>query len=306
MRSFFLTKVGLAGDEANMTGNPVVINLNNLDVQDVATRKLDFSICEFSDQRDERLIKLAYVRSTKEDRYSPSHRHNFDQVRYVLAGEIEYGPLKCGAGDCIYFPEGVFYGPTRVKTDRAENYTIQSQGPSWAHLLTRAEAKKTTAEIAKEGVLDREKGIVRWPDGKNQDSYEAMWEMLTQEKLVYPLARFNGPCLLRSEQFRWVSWNHGEKASAKHLAIFNECGPAVKLIKVNGGGKLFGGTNSYHRLALILSGKMKEKDMPIAAGSAMYSAPLTDNPELICEAEATLLLVHFQAKDGPPIDSSAL
>ena len=37
----------------------------------------------------------------------------------------------------------------------------------------------------------------------------------------------------------------------------------------------------------------------------MYSAPLTDYPELICEAEATLLLVHFQAKDGPPIDSSA-
>ena len=93
-----------------MTANPVLINLNSLNVQDVATRKLEFSICEFSDERTERLIKLAYVRSTKEDRYSPTHRHNFDQVRYVVSGEIEYGSLKCGPGDCIYFPEGVFYG----------------------------------------------------------------------------------------------------------------------------------------------------------------------------------------------------
>ena len=287
-----------------MTANPVVININNLDVQDVATRKLDFSICEFSDQRDERLIKLAYVRSTKEDRYSPTHRHNFDQVRYILSGEIEYGPLKCRPGDCVYFPEGSFYGPTRITTDRAENYTIQSQGPSWARILSRAEAKKTTEDIATKGVLDREKGIVHWPDGKNQDSYEAMWEMLTKEKLVYPLARFNGPCLMRSEQFQWVSWSRGEKVFAKHLGVFNECGPAVKQIKVESGGKLFGDTTDYHRVALVLSGKMKDKDSIVAAGSAMYSAPLTDYPELSCEAEATLLLVHLQAKNGPPIDSS--
>jgi hypothetical protein len=288
-----------------MTANPVVINLNNLDVQDVATRKLDFSICEFSDQRDERLIKLAYVRSTKEDRYSPTHRHNFDQVRYIVSGEIEYGPLKCSPGDFVYFPEGVFYGPTRVKTDRAENYTIQSQGPSWARLLTRAEAKEATAGIANKGMLDREKGIVHWLDGKNQDSYEAMWELLTEQKLVYPSPRFHGPCLLRSEQFKWVSWDRGEGAYCKHLAVFNECGPAVKLIKVETGGKLFGARTNYHRLALLVSGKMKGKDTPIAAGSAMYSAPSTEYPELTSEGEAILLLVHLQAKIGPPIDSSA-
>ena len=155
-------------------------------------------------------------------------------------------------------------------------------------------------------MLDREKGIVRWPDGKNQDSYEAMWEMLNQEKLVYPIARFNGPCLLRSEQFRWVQLTRGEKAYAKHLAIFNESGPAVKLIKVDAGGNLFRDTSNSHRIALVVSGKMKDQDTSVAAGSAMYSAPLTDYPELSCEREATLLLVHFQAKDGPAIGSSAL
>ena len=132
-----------------------------------------------------------------------------------------------------------------------------------------------------------------------------MWELMAHEKLIYPVARFNGPCLIRSETFRWVNWNHGEKACAKHLAVFNECGPAVKLIKVETGGKIFGDTSNYHRVALVLSGRMKEKDTPIAAGSAMYSAPSTEYPNLNCESEATLLVVHFQAKDGPPIDSSA-
>lgn len=286
-----------------MSSNPVLINLSHLDVQDVETRKLDFSICEFSADADDRLIKLAYVRSTREDRYSPLHRHNFDQVRYIFSGEIEYGPLKCGPGDCVYFPEGVFYGPTRVNTDKAENYTLQSQGPSWAYLLNRAEAKKTAAELTKEAVLDREQGVIRWPSGKAQDSYEAMWEKLTNRKLVYPPARFSGPCLLRSAQFTWVNWNRGEKAYAKHLALFNECGPAIKLIRVEPGGKLFGGSTNCHRTALVLSGSFRNKDNAMTRGAAIYSGPLTDYPEMICEAEATLLLVYLQAKNGPPIDS---
>jgi hypothetical protein len=286
-----------------MSSSPMLVNLNDLDVQDVETRKLDFSICEFSDDADDRLIKLAYVRSTKEDRYSPLHRHNFDQVRYIFSGEIEYGPLKCGPGDCVYFPEGVFYGPTQVKTDKAENYTIQSQGPSWAYLLSRAEAKKTAAELTREAVLDRGQGIIRWPSGKTQDSYEAMWEKLTNKKMVYPPARFNGPCLLRSEQFPWVNWNRGQKAYAKHLALFNECGPGIKVIKVETGGKLFRGSTNCHRIALVLCGSIRNKDNIMTAGGAIYSGPLTNYPEMTCEIETTLLLVYLQARNGPPIDS---
>jgi hypothetical protein len=286
-----------------MSTSPILVNLNNLDVQDVETRKLDFSICEFSDKADDRLIKLAYVRSTREDRYSPLHRHNFDQVRYIFSGKIEYGPLKCGPGDCVYFPEGVFYGPTEVKTDKAENYTIQSQGPSWAYLLSRAEAKKVAAELTREAVLDREQGVIHWPSAKTQDSYEAMWEKLTDQRLVYPLARFNGPCLLRSEQFPWVNWNRGQKAYAKHLALFNECGPGIKLIKVETGGTLFSGSTNCHRIALVFSGSIRAKDNIMTAGGAIYSGPFTDYPEMTCDAEATLLLVYLQARNGPPIDS---
>jgi mannose-6-phosphate isomerase-like protein (cupin superfamily) len=264
---------------------------------------LDFSICEFSSGSDERLIKLAYVRSSREDRYSPIHRHNFDQVRYVVSGEIEYGPLKCRPGDCVYFPEGVFYGPTRVLSEKAENYTVQSQGPSRAYLLSRAEAKKAAAEISQEAQLDRDRGVVRWSNGKTQDSYEAMWEKVTGDKIVYPSARYNGPCLIRSEEFSWNDWNRGEGTSIKHLALFNECGPAIKILRIETGGKLFAGRTNCHRIALVLSGSIAENGTRLSEGAALYSPPHAEYPEIACAAEATLLFVYLQDLNGPTVDS---
>jgi len=285
-----------------MSSHAVIANLHNLDVQDVATRKLDFSLCEFFSETDERLIKLAYVRSTREDRYSPSHRHNFDQVRYVVSGEIEYGPLKCRPGDCIYFPEGVFYGPTRVRSEKAENYTIQSQGPSWAYLLSRAEAKKAATDLSAEADLDRDRGIVRWSDGRTQDSYEAMWEKVTGNEIIYPSARYNGPCLIRSEEFSWVNWKRGERADIKHLATFNECGPAIKIARIQTGGRLFAGTTNCHRIALVLSGTIAENDTRVSEGGALYAPPETQYPELTCASDATLLLVYLRDREGPTPD----
>ena len=50
--------------------------------------------------------------SRSKARFSPRHRHNFEQYRYQLAGAANYsatGTLK--AGMLGYFPEGVHYGP---------------------------------------------------------------------------------------------------------------------------------------------------------------------------------------------------
>src|SRR5271168_1317022 len=43
--------------------------------------------------------------------HSPRHRHNFDQVRFILEGEVTYDRKNYGAGWLGYFPEGVPYGP---------------------------------------------------------------------------------------------------------------------------------------------------------------------------------------------------
>lgn len=51
----------------------------------------------------------------------PIHSHDFDEMFFVLRGEVEMGGKAYPEGSCIYIPKGVPYGPTRA--------------PKGAHLL---------------------------------------------------------------------------------------------------------------------------------------------------------------------------
>src|SRR2546427_13294294 len=43
---------------------------------------------------------------------SPRHRHNFDQLRFSVAGTTNIGVKRnLEEGDVAYFPEGTYYGP---------------------------------------------------------------------------------------------------------------------------------------------------------------------------------------------------
>lgn len=44
----------------------------------------------------------------------PVHSHPFNEMFYVLDGEIEMGDTVYKAGSCIFIPQGVEYGPTRA------------------------------------------------------------------------------------------------------------------------------------------------------------------------------------------------
>jgi mannose-6-phosphate isomerase-like protein (cupin superfamily) len=42
------------------------------------------------------------------------HSHPYDEMWYVLEGEVEFGDTTYGVGSCIYIPKNVPYGPTRA------------------------------------------------------------------------------------------------------------------------------------------------------------------------------------------------
>ena len=44
----------------------------------------------------------------------PVHSHSFNEMFYVLEGEVEMGDATYAVGSCIYIPKGVSYGPTRA------------------------------------------------------------------------------------------------------------------------------------------------------------------------------------------------
>ena len=45
--------------------------------------------------------------------HSPRHRHTFQQVRFLVGGKMKYGREVYEAGDCLYIPEGAYYGPIK-------------------------------------------------------------------------------------------------------------------------------------------------------------------------------------------------
>jgi hypothetical protein len=61
---------------------------------------------------------------------TPRHRHNFDQIRYVIAGQLPYTETDVlEEGWVGYFPESVHYGP-QERAEGLRTMVLQSGGAS--------------------------------------------------------------------------------------------------------------------------------------------------------------------------------
>lgn len=54
------------------------------------------------------------IRHWGADTNIPVHSHPFNEMFYVLEGEIEIAEATYPAGSCIFIPKGIAYGPTRA------------------------------------------------------------------------------------------------------------------------------------------------------------------------------------------------
>ena len=152
------------------------------------------------------------------------------------------------------------------------------------------------ADLAHDGMLDKNKGVFHWANGKNQDSYEAMWERVAGRRLAYPAARFDSPVLIRSGNFSWVPANLGSEVHVKQLAGFNEYGPRIKLLKVGPKGKLSRGKTDDHQINIVVSGVANFEGRRLTAGTVLYYRPSCSYPEIAAEDEVVMLTLSLQSK----------
>ena len=140
------------------------------------------------------------------ERMNPRHKHDFDQVRYFLKGGENYSKHEVlREGDAIYIPEGVSYGPTYTDEGSDENirFTLQFPGVSRHPILYHAspEYREAQQKLAEIGTL--EKGLFCWPDGRKQDSAEAIREYVFGHKIDYPEARYNTYVVMHTDQYKF-------------------------------------------------------------------------------------------------------
>jgi len=201
--------------------------------------------------------------------FSPRHRHNFDQVRYQLDGDFDFGAdgvMK--AGTIGYFPEGTFYGP---QSSAMENSTLVLQfgGASGSGYISAELYEKASAELSKHGTFA--KGIYTQlrPDGGkiNKDAYEAVWEQVNGRPLVYPKQRYLRPVFMDPESFDWIPLDHQPGVSCKNLGEFSERRTRVALYKISPGAAMQLAENSVY---FVVDGSGSADGKPFEHQTTIY------------------------------------
>ena len=160
----------------------------------------------------------SFVLADESNEYvSPRHRHPWDQVRVCLSGAIPIGrTATVEAGEIAYFPEGVSYGPQQGGVDRLV-LLLQFGGASRLGFLSFEQVSAARDELARSGSFEQGVYVRHSPapgERAKQDGYEAVWEHVTGERLVYPEPTVRDPIVLRPAAFPWVA-----AGGAQHRAL---------------------------------------------------------------------------------------
>lgn len=233
---------------------------------------------------------FSLVIARPKDRYSPRHRHNFEQFRYQIEGEADYsatGILKPGM--IGYFPEGVHYGPQKQgQGQELCVLTLQFGGPSGGGYAGRDAVIQATAELEKlgtfkDGVFHPNPGV---PGKKNVDGFQAVWEHLNGRPLTYPKPRYEVPVLMHPENFEWVPVEGRPGAFEKVMGVFTERRAEAGFVKIDAGASYSGGGG--RDIFFVISGTGTVGGDSYRKFSAVQLDP--DETAVFNAAEATELL----------------
>lgn len=197
----------------------------------------------------------SFVLADESNEYvSPRHRHPWDQVRVCLSGAIPIGrTATVESGEIAYFPEGVSYGPQQGGVDRLV-LLLQFGGASRLGFLSFEQVSAARDELARSGSFEQGVYIRHSPgagERAKQDGYEAVWEHVTGERLVYPDPIVRDPVVLRPAAFPWV---HADGTRRRALGTFLPRGLSIDVWRVDPGGHLRLEPGSRRLLAFVSEG----------------------------------------------------
>ena len=225
--------------------------------------------------------------------HSPRHRHTFQQVRYVLSGKMKYGSEVYEAGDCLYIPEGAYYGPIKpVESGEQLHFAdIQFEGQSGIPYPDPDVVVNAQRKLAEAGKF--EEGVYTFPNGRKRDAYEAILEEITGERIEYPTPRLNSYVVLRSNGMPWEKHAALEGVEVKDMAYFFSVGPNIKLAKLQDGTSLPQATPEGHRAVFLLDGNLRFDGKEFDPLSYFILPSREEHGDLTADRGATLLVIGW-------------
>jgi hypothetical protein len=205
-------------------------------------------------------------------RFSPRHRHNFEQFRFQLDGIANYGRTgKLTPGTLGYFPEGVHYGPqTQDEGETLTMLVLQCGGASGSGYAGRAAVLRGQAELRelgtfKDGIFHRNEGV---PGKKNVEGFQAIWEHLHGRPLVFPQPRYDVPIFMHPDNFEEVPVEGSPGTFEKHLGVFTECRTEGSMMRIDAGASY--SPVGQRDIFFVLSGKGTAEGEPLRRFTTVF------------------------------------
>ena len=167
---------------------------------------------------------------------TPRHRHNFDQIRYVLKGKYPASPHKVmGEGSVAYFPESVHYGP-QDRPEGLEMMVLQFGGASGSGFLSTPRREAANEALKAKGTF--KDGVFTWIDAQGQkhnaDGSAACFEEATGKKLAFAPPRYDDVVMMDPESYAWVDTGT-PGVTTKLLGIFTERNIRISFLRIAAG-----------------------------------------------------------------------
>jgi mannose-6-phosphate isomerase-like protein (cupin superfamily) len=241
-------------DTAGRLAEPIWIREKDVEVAGSRPREgIDIKDLPFFDTERGVMLRAAIGVVTAKA-YSPRHHHTFDQVRYFIRGRTKFGKDVISPGDCMYFPEGAYYGPQEAHNgEDCLHITLQFPGPSATPYPNPFDQRRAVDELKGAGGTF-EKGIYTSPDGRKQDGFDALLEHLTGAPVEYPRPRIDRPVAMHTDLYEWQPLEGVPGAAVKHLGFFNEAGPNLKLLKLDAGASTPANTYPWQEVRFVVEG----------------------------------------------------
>jgi hypothetical protein len=188
---------------------------------------------------------------------TPRHRHNFDQIRYVMKGIYPYAKGKSmSEGTVAYFPESVHYGP-QDRPEGLEMMVCQFGGASGSGFVSIAQREAANERLKKKGKFNN--GAFTYVDEKggrhNQDGFEACYEEATGQKLAYCEPRYNDVILMDPSSYDWMP-EATPGVSTKWLGSFTERNTRVGFSRIEAGAEFPAGQEPSVELLFLSKGRV--------------------------------------------------
>ncbi|MGY5119032.1 hypothetical protein ACWC2H_24760 [Streptomyces sp. 900105755] len=233
------------------------------------------------------------------DFHMPRHRHNFEQIRLPVRGDMNLGRgLVLGEGQVGYFPEGLSYGPQDDPLGKAApgerlQLVLQFGGASGYGFMSIEQRRKAWDELLEHGKFVGP--YYHFDNGKVQWGLNTIWEHVFGEHLKYPRPRYKNVQIADPKRFNWLPVQGSEGVDHKFMGSFSERGVWIELVRLTEGATWTSLDEGARRLVVVLSGTGTAADDDIGWMTAIQADP-GEALSLTASSELELFLVGL-----PPI-----